>query len=68
MEVDFTSLLWTLQKVPDVFAEAFRPYRFRIEKTTDCLICRPVARTSSGEELDVALDKALAQLGDADDA
>lgn len=25
----FTSLLLTLQKVPDVFAETFRPYRFR---------------------------------------
>ena len=69
----FTSLLWTLQKVPDVFEEAFRPYRFRVPRAAECLICRVEPAPESGavpvaaspEELDVALDQALARLGDA---
>jgi molybdopterin/thiamine biosynthesis adenylyltransferase len=63
----FTSLLLTLQRVPDVFEEAFRPYRFRIARAAECLICRapPGPEHSSPEELDVALDQALARLGDA---
>jgi molybdopterin/thiamine biosynthesis adenylyltransferase len=61
----FTSLLLTLQRVPDVFDEAFRPYRFRIPRSVDCLICRTGAAPSSSEELDVALDQALARLGNA---
>jgi len=61
----FTSLLLALQKVPDVFDEAFRPYRFRVARSADCLICRPRPTPSSSEELDVALDQALARLGDA---
>jgi molybdopterin/thiamine biosynthesis adenylyltransferase len=61
----FTSLLWTLQKVPGIFEEAFRPYRFRIPRVAECLICRPRPdfATASPEELDVALDQALARLG-----
>jgi molybdopterin/thiamine biosynthesis adenylyltransferase len=63
----FTSLLLTLQQVADVFDEAFRPYRFRIPRSAECLICRPAAEPgpSSPEELDVALDQALARLGHA---
>jgi molybdopterin/thiamine biosynthesis adenylyltransferase len=69
----FTSLLFTLQRVPDVFDEAFRPYRFRIPRSPECLICgvptaQPAASVgapSSSEDLDVALDQALARLGDA---
>jgi molybdopterin/thiamine biosynthesis adenylyltransferase len=61
----FTSLLLTLQRVPDVFDEAFRPYRFRVARRADCLICRAQPAPSSSEELDVALDQALARLGDA---
>jgi len=61
----FTSLLLTLQRVPDVFDEAFRPYRFRIPRAADCLICRPGPAPSSSEDLDVALAQALARLGDA---
>jgi molybdopterin/thiamine biosynthesis adenylyltransferase len=61
----FTSLLLTLQRVPDVFDEAFRPYRFRVVRRADCLICRAQPAPSSSEELDVALDQALARLGDA---
>jgi molybdopterin/thiamine biosynthesis adenylyltransferase len=62
----FTSLLFTLQRVPDVFDEAFRTYRFRVARAADCLICRPglpQPAASSAEELDVALDQALARLG-----
>lgn len=61
----FTSFLFTLQRVADVFDEAFRPYRFRIPRLADCLICQAGAAPSSSEELDVALDQALARLGDA---
>jgi molybdopterin/thiamine biosynthesis adenylyltransferase len=61
----FTSLLLTLQRVADVFEEAFRPYRFRVARAADCLICQARPTPSSVEELDVALDQALARLGDA---
>jgi molybdopterin/thiamine biosynthesis adenylyltransferase len=63
----FTTLLFTLEQVPDVFDEAFRPFRFRIPRSAECLTCRPGAEVgpSSPEELDVALDQALARLGDA---
>ena len=61
----FTSMLLTLQRVPDVFEEAFRPYRFRVPRAADCLICQARPTPSSAEELDVALDQALARLGDA---
>ncbi|OAI40921.1 hypothetical protein AYO40_04060 [Planctomycetaceae bacterium SCGC AG-212-D15] len=65
----FTSLLFTLQRVPEVFDEAFRPYRFRIPRSETCLICRepgdPRAGSLTVEELDVALDQALTRLGNA---
>jgi len=64
----FSSLLMTLQRVPGVFEEAFRPHRLRIARAADCLICRPSSpefAASSAEALDVALDQALARLGDA---
>lgn len=63
----FTSLLWTLREVANVFAEAFRPYRFSIPRAAECLICRagPEDAASSPEDLDVALDQALARLGNA---
>lgn len=65
-EPGFTSLLLSLARVQDVFDEAFRPYRFRIPRSADCLICRAAeAAPSSSEDLDVALDQALARLGDA---
>jgi len=60
----FTSLLLTLRKVPDVFDEAFRPHRFRVPRSPECLICRERPAPSSPEELDVALAQALARLGD----
>jgi molybdopterin/thiamine biosynthesis adenylyltransferase len=64
----FTTLLLTLQRVPDVFDEAFRPYRFRVARAADCLICGTPATAdalSSSEDLDVALDQALARLENA---
>jgi hypothetical protein len=64
-DLDFTSLLVTLQRVPDVFDEALRPHRFRVPRMADCLICRPGPAPSSSENLDVALDQALARLGNA---
>jgi molybdopterin/thiamine biosynthesis adenylyltransferase len=72
-EPGFTSLLLTLQRVPDVFDDAFRPYRFRVPRSAECLICRPdptpdsgaMPAASSPEDLDVALDQALARLGNA---
>ncbi len=64
---EFTSLLFTLQRVPDVFAETFRTYRFRIQRLPECLICRPEGDrpTASPEDLDAALEQALARLGHA---
>jgi molybdopterin/thiamine biosynthesis adenylyltransferase len=63
----FTTMLLTLKRVPGVFEEPFRPFRFRIPRAAECLICRaeesPTA--SASEDLDVALDQALARLGDA---
>jgi molybdopterin/thiamine biosynthesis adenylyltransferase len=63
--LDFTSLLWTLQRVPDVFPDRFRPYKFRIPRLQDCLICRAPDTLAAAppEDLDVALDEALARLG-----
>ena len=59
----FTSMLLPLQRVPDVFAEPFRPFRFRIARSPDCLICRPAAENVAAEDLDAAVDQALRRLG-----
>ena len=61
----FTTLLLSLRRVSGVFEEAFRPHRFRIPRAADCLICQARPAPSSPEELDVALDQALARLADA---
>jgi molybdopterin/thiamine biosynthesis adenylyltransferase len=58
----FTTLLLPLMRVKDVFEEAFRPYRFNVPRAADCLICRARPTPASVEELDVALDQALARL------
>jgi molybdopterin/thiamine biosynthesis adenylyltransferase len=60
----FTTLLLTLRRVPGVFEEAFRPYRFRVARAADCLICQAQPTPPSMDDLDVALDQALARLGD----
>jgi molybdopterin/thiamine biosynthesis adenylyltransferase len=61
----FTTLLWSLARVAGMFEEALRPYRFRVARAADCLICQARPTPSSPEELDVALDQALARLADA---
>jgi len=58
----FTSMLLPLAKVDGVFAEAMRPFKFRIPRSPECLICGANAGPA-GEDLDVALDQALARLG-----
>jgi hypothetical protein len=63
----FTSLLLTLRRVPGVFDQAYRTYRFAIPRSLTCLICSagPAATAGpAGEDLDAALDQALARLGD----
>jgi molybdopterin/thiamine biosynthesis adenylyltransferase len=59
---EFTSLLLPLAKVDGVFAEALRPFKFRIPRSPECLICG-AQHAPAGEDLDVALDQALARLG-----
>lgn len=60
----FTSLLLPLAKVDGIFTEAYRPYRFRIARSEECLICGATQKSlPAGEDLDVALDQALARLG-----
>lgn len=63
-ESDATSLLFTLARVPGVFEDAFRSFRFRVLKSAACLFCSAVPPPAVGEDLDVALDQALARLGD----
>jgi hypothetical protein len=66
-QAGITSLLFTLERVPDIFDEAYRSYRFRIARSVDCLICRTAAphAARAAEDLDAALDQALARLGNA---
>lgn len=60
----FTSMLMPLAKVEGIFTEAYRPYRFRIARSDECLICGMTRKSlPAGEDLDVALDQALARLG-----
>jgi molybdopterin/thiamine biosynthesis adenylyltransferase len=67
VDAEFTSLLLTLERVPGMFDEAYRPYRFRVARSAECLICRaaPPTAPSSADDLDQALDQALARLGHA---
>jgi hypothetical protein len=46
-----------------MFAEAFRPHRFRIARSPDCLICRTPQREVAAEDLDAAIHEALSRLG-----
>jgi molybdopterin/thiamine biosynthesis adenylyltransferase len=57
----FTSLLMPLAKVDGVFAEALRAVKVRIPRSPACLICG-ADPGPAGEDLDVALDQALARL------
>ena len=60
----FTSMLFTLERVAGVFDEMYRPFRFRIERSPECLICRAAAvpEDLAGDDLDAALDQALARM------
>jgi hypothetical protein len=62
-EADFSTLLLSLQRVPDLFEEAFRPHKFRIARLENCLFCQPPVSPLPAENLDAALDQALARLG-----
>jgi molybdopterin/thiamine biosynthesis adenylyltransferase len=59
---DFTSLLLTLARVPGVFDEPYRTYKFRVPRSLTCLICSAIP-APPGEDLDAALDQALSRLG-----
>lgn len=61
----FTSVLLALRKVPQVFEEVLRPYRFRIERMRECLFCGEAATAGAAEDLDVALAQALDRLAHA---
>jgi molybdopterin/thiamine biosynthesis adenylyltransferase len=60
----FTTLLLSLARVPEVFEEGFKPFRFRVPRSATCLICQQRPTPPAPEDLDVALDQALARLGD----
>ena len=60
-DANFTSALLTLARVPGVFDEAFRSYRFRIDRSPGCLVCGTPAAPAG--DLDVALGEALGRLG-----
>jgi molybdopterin/thiamine biosynthesis adenylyltransferase len=60
---DFTSLLFSLAVVPGVFEVAYRPHRLRIPRSPTCFTCGNPAQTPNGEQLNAAVDDALARLG-----
>lgn len=59
---DFTSLLFALRRVEGVFDQPYKIHKLTVAKLPSCLICsqQPAA---AGEDLDAALDQALARLG-----
>ncbi|MBP3955723.1 ThiF family adenylyltransferase [Gemmata sp. G18] len=57
------SLLFSLQVVPGVFDTAFRTHRLRIPRSPTCLVCGTTAPVPTGDQLDAAVDDALARLG-----
>ncbi|HMF28405.1 MAG TPA: hypothetical protein VKE42_06505, partial [Candidatus Cybelea sp.] len=57
----FTSMLFTLEKVPGIFEESFRTHRFRIPRAPGCLNC---GTATAEQNLDRALDDALKRLGE----
>jgi len=58
----FTSMLLTLERVPEVFPDMYRPFRFRIERSPRCLLCG-VNQEVSSESLDAALEEAMGRIG-----
>ncbi len=57
----FTSLLLTLTRVPGVFEEMYRPFRFRVERSAQCLLCG-TAEQLPGQDLDAALEEAFTRI------
>ncbi len=57
------SILFSLQAVPGVFDSAFRSHRLRVPRSPTCLTCGTAAHIPTGEQLDAAVDDALARLG-----
>lgn len=55
----FTSMLFPLERVPGIFEEAFKTYKFRIPRLADCLMCRPSAAPA---DLDAELNRALERI------
>jgi molybdopterin/thiamine biosynthesis adenylyltransferase len=58
----FTSLLLSFRAVPEIFKEGFRPHRFNVPRSAECLICRAQECEIAAEDLDVALHQALERL------
>lgn len=58
----FTSLLFTLEAVPGIFAEPYRPYKFKIARDPACLCCGQEEKPPPAN-LDQALADALGRLG-----
>jgi molybdopterin/thiamine biosynthesis adenylyltransferase len=56
------SWLLSLKRVPGLFDEPYRSFRFRTERSPTCLVCRRAAEVLAGGDLDVALDQALDRL------
>ena len=56
------SWLLSLKRVPGVFDEPYRSFRFRTPRSSTCLVCGPAAGSAAGGDLDVALDQALDRL------
>jgi len=58
----FTSMLLTLERVPGVFDDPYKPFKFRIPRLSTCLICGTPPLSMDGD-LDAELEKALGRLG-----
>jgi molybdopterin/thiamine biosynthesis adenylyltransferase len=57
----FTSMLLTLERVPEVFDDMYRPFRFKIERSPTCLLCG-ARKEIAAADLDAALDEAMARI------
>jgi hypothetical protein len=60
---DFTSLLFSLRTIPGVFETPYRAHRLRVPRASGCLTCAAAAPFPTLEDLDAAVDDALARLG-----